>query len=49
MAKPITPLTASAILVLRVYANAALAFQDFIKSGVGELAKKFTAEAMLAP
>ena len=37
MADPIT-ITASAI--------ANLAFQEFIKSGVGELAKKFTAEAI---
>jgi len=34
----ITTLTASAI--------ASLAFQEFIKSGAGELAKKFTAEAI---
>jgi uncharacterized protein with von Willebrand factor type A (vWA) domain len=38
MADPITTLTASAI--------ATLAFQEFIKSGAGELAKKFTAEAI---
>jgi hypothetical protein len=38
MAEPITTLTASAI--------ATLAFQEFIKSGAGELAKKFTAEAI---
>jgi hypothetical protein len=38
MADPITILTASAI--------ANLAFQEFIKSGAGELAKKFTAEAI---
>jgi hypothetical protein len=38
MAEPITTLTVSAI--------AALAFQEFIKSGAGELAKKFTAEAI---
>jgi hypothetical protein len=37
MTEPLT-LTASAI--------AALAFQEFIKSGAGELAKKFTGEAM---
>jgi hypothetical protein len=37
MAEPIT-LTASAI--------ATLAFQEFIKSGAGELAKKFTGEAI---
>jgi hypothetical protein len=41
MAGPITTLTASAI--------ATLAFQEFVKSGAGELAKKFTAEAMLTP
>lgn len=34
MPEPITTLTASAI--------ATLAFQEFIKSGAGELAKKFT-------
>ena len=38
MADPITILTASAI--------ANLAFQEFIKSGSGEIAKKFTAEAI---
>ncbi len=38
MADPITILTASVI--------ANLAFQEFIKSGAGELAKKFTAEAI---
>jgi uncharacterized protein with von Willebrand factor type A (vWA) domain len=38
MVEPITPLTTSAI--------ATLAFQEFIKSGAGELAKKFTAEAI---
>jgi hypothetical protein len=38
MADPITTLTANAI--------ATLAFQEFIKSGAGELAKKFTAEAI---
>jgi hypothetical protein len=38
MADPITTLTTSAI--------ATLAFQEFIKSGAGELAKKFTAEAI---
>jgi hypothetical protein len=38
MADPITTLTAGAI--------ASLAFQEFVKSGAGELAKKFTAEAI---
>jgi uncharacterized protein with von Willebrand factor type A (vWA) domain len=38
MADPITTLTASAI--------ASLAFQEFVKSGAGELAKKFTGEAI---
>lgn len=38
MADPITTLTASMI--------ATLAFQEFIKSGAGELAKKFTGEAI---
>jgi hypothetical protein len=38
MADPIFTLTASAI--------ATLAFQEFIKSGAGELAKKFTGEAI---
>ena len=38
MADPITTFTASAI--------ATLAFQEFIKSGAGELAKKFTGEAI---
>jgi hypothetical protein len=38
MADPIITLTASAI--------ATLAFQEFIKSGAGELAKKFTAETI---
>lgn len=38
MTDPITALTASAI--------ATLAFQEFIKSGAGELAKKFTGEAI---
>jgi hypothetical protein len=39
MSDPVTtPLTASAI--------ATLAFQEFIKSGAGELAKKFTGEAI---
>lgn len=38
MTDPVTTLTASAI--------ATLAFQEFIKSGAGELAKKFTAEAI---
>jgi hypothetical protein len=38
MTDPITMLTASAI--------ASLAFQEFIKSGAGELAKKFTEEAI---
>jgi hypothetical protein len=36
--EPVTTLTATAI--------ANLAFQEFIKSGAGELAKKFTAEAI---
>jgi hypothetical protein len=38
MTEPIATLTASAI--------ATLAFQEFIKSGAGELAKKFTGEAI---
>jgi hypothetical protein len=38
MTDPVTALTASAI--------ASLAFQEFVKSGAGELAKKFTAEAI---
>jgi hypothetical protein len=38
MPDPITTLTASAI--------ATLAFQEFVKSGAGELAKKFTAGAI---
>lgn len=38
MAYPITTLTASAI--------ASLAFQEFVKYGAGELAKKFTGEAI---
>jgi hypothetical protein len=38
MADPITTLTASAI--------ASLAFQEFVKSGAGEVAKKFTVEAI---
>jgi hypothetical protein len=38
MPEPITTMTASAI--------ATLAFQEFVKSGAGELAKKFTAEAI---
>jgi hypothetical protein len=38
MADPVTALTASVI--------ASLAFQEFIKSGAGELAKKFTGEAI---
>jgi hypothetical protein len=38
MTDPVTALTASGI--------ASLAFQEFIKSGAGELAKKFTAEAI---
>jgi hypothetical protein len=38
MADPITTLTASAI--------ATLAFQEFIKSSAGELAKKFTGDAI---
>jgi uridylate kinase len=39
MADPITTMTASAI--------ATLAFQEFVKSGAGEMAKKFTAEAIV--
>ena len=39
MTDPVTALTASASAI------ASLAFQEFIKSGAGELAKKFTAEA----
>jgi hypothetical protein len=39
MPEPITTMTASAI--------ASLAFQEFVKSGAGELAKKFTAEAIV--
>jgi hypothetical protein len=38
MPEPITTMTASAI--------ATLAFQEFVKSGTGELAKKFTAAAI---
>ena len=38
MLDPVTTITASAI--------ATLAFQEFIKSGAGELAKKFTGEAI---
>jgi uncharacterized protein with von Willebrand factor type A (vWA) domain len=38
MADPITTLTANMI--------ATLAFQEFIKSGAGELAKKFTGDAI---
>lgn len=38
MADPFTALTASTI--------ASLAFQEFVKSGAGELAKKFTGEAI---
>ena len=38
MPEPITTMTASAI--------ASLAFQEFVKSGAGELAKKFTVEAI---
>jgi hypothetical protein len=38
MPEPITTMTASAIVTL--------AFQEFVKSGAGELAKKFTAEAI---
>lgn len=38
MADPVTTFTASAIITL--------AFQEFIKSGSGELAKKFTTEAI---
>jgi hypothetical protein len=41
MIDPATTLTTNAI--------ATLAFQEFIKSGAGEWAKKFTAEAMLTP
>jgi hypothetical protein len=41
MTDPITTLTASVI--------ASLAFQEFIKSGAGELAKKFTGEAIAQP
>ena len=40
MTDPVTALTASASAI------ASLAFQEFIKSGAGELAKKFTAEAI---
>jgi hypothetical protein len=46
MEDPITTLTASAILVPWGYT---LAFQEFIKSGAGELAKKFTGEAIAQP
>jgi hypothetical protein len=38
MPDPVTTMTASAI--------ATLAFQEFVKSGAGELAKKFTTEAI---
>ncbi|AFY92602.1 hypothetical protein [Chamaesiphon minutus] len=38
MPEPITTMTASTI--------ATLAFQEFVKSGAGELSKKFTAEAI---
>jgi hypothetical protein len=38
MTDPITALTVSTI--------ASLAFQEFVKSGAGELAKKFTGEAI---
>ncbi len=38
MAEPVIALTASAI--------AALAFQEFVKSGAGDLAKRFTGEAI---
>ncbi len=38
MAEPITTLTASVI--------ASLAFQEFVKSGAGDLAKRFTGEAI---
>jgi hypothetical protein len=46
MADPVTALTASAILVPRGFANASLAFQEFVKSGAGDLAKRFTGEAI---
>jgi hypothetical protein len=39
-------LTVSAILVPRGYDNATLAFQEFIKSGARELAKKFTGDVI---
>ena len=39
MPEPITTMTASAI--------ASLAFQEFVKSGAGELAKKFTTGAIV--
>jgi hypothetical protein len=38
MTDPVTALTASAI--------ASLAFQEFVKSGAGDLAKRFTGEAI---
>jgi hypothetical protein len=38
MADPVTAMTASAI--------ASLAFQEFVKSGAGDLAKRFTGEAI---
>ncbi len=44
MLDPITTLTASTKATHREFAT--LAFQEFIKSGAGELAKKFTGEAI---
>jgi hypothetical protein len=44
MTDPITTLTASAKATHQE--SASLAFQEFIKSGAGELAKKFTGEAI---
>lgn len=44
MADPIMTLTASTKATHQEYAT--LAFQEFIKSGAGELAKKFTVDAM---
>ncbi len=46
MTDPVTALTASAILVPRGFANDSLAFQEFVKSGAGDLAKRFTGEAI---
>jgi hypothetical protein len=46
MTDPVTALTTSAILVPRGFANASLAFQEFVKSGAGDLAKRFTGEAI---